>query len=314
MLSDQLVSVIIPTLATRERGPFLERALTSVLYQEKLRTLPIVVSNGPACCPEVLNWLKKRSDIRYIHLEEANLPRALSAGRELVDTHYFAELDDDDILLPHALISRHESLSRSENIDAVVSNGFFHNNGKNVISHPNITACQNDPLDSVLKYVWLNPGAALFRTATIKAEMFAEMPQYLEWTYMALRLSLEKRVLFIDNPSFIHHLDLPFSIWRSETCILNQPQALERILALDLPKTARARYNKSWANASHSVSRLYLKKVKYSSAWVWQKKSLKKRFNLRHLPYIFSLLLRQSFFESSEQSSTFEQKKSANVD
>jgi glycosyltransferase involved in cell wall biosynthesis len=298
MVSDQLVNVLIPTLATKERGPFLERSLASALSQEKLQALPIVVSNGTACCPEVLDWLKKRSDIRYAHLEDANLPRALSAGRELVDTRYFAELDDDDILLPHALISRYECLSTNNNIDAVVSNGFFHNNGKTVISHPNITACQNDPLGSVLNHVWLNPGAALFRTSTIESHIFAEMPQYLEWTYLALRLSLEKRLLFIDNPSFVHYLDLPFSIWRSETCILYQPCALERILALNLPKTAKARYKKSWANACHSVSRLHSEKGEYSSAWAWQKKSLKKRINLRHLPYTFSLLLRQGFSQN----------------
>ena len=116
----------------------------------------------------ILNWIKERSDIRYAHLEEASLPKALSAGRELVDTRYFAELDDDDILLPHAMISRFESLSKSENIDAVVSNGFFYNNGKKVISHPDITACQDDPLESVVKYVWLNPGAALFRTSAVE--------------------------------------------------------------------------------------------------------------------------------------------------
>jgi glycosyltransferase involved in cell wall biosynthesis len=298
MVSGQLVSIIIPTLATKERGPFLERALTSALSQKKLRTLPIVVSNGPTCCPEVLNWLEKRSDIRYGHLEEANLPKALSAGRELVDTRYFAELDDDDILLPHALISRFESLSQSENIDAVVSNGFFHDNGKNVISHPDITACQDDPLGSVLNHLWLNPGAALFRTATIKADIFAEMPQYLEWTYLALRLSLEKRVLFIDNPSFVHYLDLPFSIWKSETAPLCLPRALEGILALDLPGTVRAKYEKKWADAGHSVSRLHLEKGKYSSAWAWQKKSLKKRFNIKRLPYTFSLLLRRGLFHN----------------
>jgi hypothetical protein len=269
-----------------------------VLSQDKLRTLPIVVSNGPACSPEILNWLKKRSDIRYAHVEEASMPKALSVGRELVDTRYFAELDDDDILFPHALSSRYERLSKNENIDTAVSNGFFNNSGKNVLSHPNITACQDDPLGAVLNRVWLNPGAALFRTATIKAEIFAEMPQYLEWTYLALRLSLEKRVVFIDNPSFVHYLDLPFSIWNSEAAILGKPRALAAILTLNLPKTMRAQYNKKWANACHSVSRLYLGKGKYSSSWIWQKKSLKRKFNVKRLPYTFSLLLRRGFSQN----------------
>ncbi|MHC4215491.1 MAG: glycosyltransferase family A protein [Planctomycetota bacterium] len=298
MVSDQLINIIIPTLATKERGPFLERALTSALAQEKLRTLPIVVSNGSSCCPEVLNWIKKRSDIRYAHLEEASLPKALLAGRELVDTRYFAELDDDDILLPHAMISRFESLSKSENIDAVVSNGFFYNNGKKVISHPDITACQDDPLESVVKYVWLNPGAALFRTSAVEANVFAEMPQYLEWTYLALRLSFKKRLLFIDNPSFVHYLNLPFSIWRSESAISGLPRALRRILTLDLPKTVRAEYEKRLANACHSASRVCLKKNKYSSALDWQIKSLRTRFNVKLLPYAFYLLLRRGFLHN----------------
>jgi glycosyltransferase involved in cell wall biosynthesis len=306
MASDRVISVIIPTLATKERGSYLERALTSVLSQDNLNTLPIVVSNGPACCPEILNWLKKRSDIRYVHIEEASMPKALSVGRELVDTRYFAELDDDDILFSHALSSRYERLSKNENIDIAVSNGFFNNGGKNVLSHPNITACQDDPLAAVLNRAWLNPGAALFRTATIKAEIFAEMPQYLEWTYLALRLSLEKRVLFIDYPSFVHYLDLPFSIWKSEAAILGKPHALERILSLNLPKAMRAEYEKHWANACHSVSRLYLKKGKYSSSWVWQKKSLKRRFNVKRLPYTFSLLFKWGLFQNFLRSSALQ--------
>jgi hypothetical protein len=306
MASDRVINVIIPTLATKERGSYLERALTSVLSQDNLSTLPIVVSNGPACCLEILNWLKKRSDIRYAHVEEASMPKALSVGRELVDTRYFAELDDDDILFPHALSSRYERLSKNENIDTAVSNGFFNNSGKNVLSHPNITACQDDPLGAVLNRVWLNPGAALFRTATIKAEIFAEMPQYLEWTYLALRLSLEKRVLFIDNPSFVHYLDLPFSVWKSEAAILGKPHALERILSLNLPKAMRAEYEKHWADACHSVSRLYFQKGKYSSSWVWQKKSLKKRFNVKRLPYTLSLLFKWGLFQNFLRSSALE--------
>ena len=70
----KIVSVIVPTVASR--AACVGRALDSVLAQKDVRVDPIVVANGPDCDPD------------------------------LVDSPYFAELGDDDLLLPGALAAR----------------------------------------------------------------------------------------------------------------------------------------------------------------------------------------------------------------
>ena len=60
--------------------------------------------------------------LRVHVLEEASLANALQVGRRLVDTPWFAALDDDDLLLPGALASRIEALVESNDHDCVVTN------------------------------------------------------------------------------------------------------------------------------------------------------------------------------------------------
>src|SRR5512137_2937507 len=98
----EAISIVIPTLATSERAPFLQRALASALAQEKVRAVPIVVANGPGVVLDLVRSLENRADIRFAYREEANLPQGLALGRDLVDTPFFSELDDDDVLMPHA--------------------------------------------------------------------------------------------------------------------------------------------------------------------------------------------------------------------
>jgi hypothetical protein len=288
----QAVCIIIPTLATSERAPFLRKALESALAQEQVRAVPIVVANGPGVAPDLVRWLESRKDIRFAYRKEANMPQSLALGRDLVDTPFFGELDDDDILMPHALISRLEQMDAYEAVDAGISNGFIENARGRVITRSHFSECHNDPLRRILDGHWLHPGAGLFRTVTITRDFFASMPQYLEWTYLALRLALEKKIAFIDNPSFVHYTDHPFGIWRSKAATLGLPRAIEHILSLDLPKDVRLFYKKNLSWASHKVSKLHLEERDFSSAWEWQVRSLRHRFDWKSLLYMASLLRR----------------------
>ncbi len=288
----QAISIIIPTLATSERAPFLRRALESALAQEQVRAIPIVVANGPDFALELVRWLESRTDIRFAYREEANLAQGLASGLDLVDTPFFSELDDDDILMPHALSSRLERMGDDEAVDAVISNGFIENDGGRVITRTHFSECHNDPLRRILDGHWLHPGAGLFRKGAITRDFFASMPQYLEWTYLALRLALEKRIAFIDNPSFVHYPDHPFGIWRSKARTLGLPRALDQILSLNLPSDVRLVYEKALSAASHRVSRLHLEEGDFSSALEFQVRSLRHRFDWKSLPYVASLLKR----------------------
>ena len=52
------IAVIMPTLGTPERGPLLRRALHSVLTQDGVETVPIVVFNGPRRDPALVQEVK----------------------------------------------------------------------------------------------------------------------------------------------------------------------------------------------------------------------------------------------------------------
>src|SRR5215831_17690441 len=111
--SDVTVSVIVPTNALARRRELTWRAINSVLDQTGICAIPTVIVNGPARDRDVTRELEADRRLRVHILEEAGLRNALQVGRRLVDTPWFAELDDDDLLLPGALASRVEALAES---------------------------------------------------------------------------------------------------------------------------------------------------------------------------------------------------------
>jgi glycosyltransferase involved in cell wall biosynthesis len=100
LLDQQTISVIIPTKVNPARRALLKRAIESVLAQEDVRVVPIVVINGSERDPELTSEIIADRRFRVVTLENADLPAALRTGREMVDTRWFAELDDDDLLMP----------------------------------------------------------------------------------------------------------------------------------------------------------------------------------------------------------------------
>jgi hypothetical protein len=270
MRSDKAVSVLIPTLATIERAQFLHKAIDSVIAQNGVKAVPIVIANGPQCNPGVLTEIGK--EIRLAVLEDANMSKALLHGRRMVETPYFSELDDDDLLLPHALHSRLSALEQTPEADVVVSNGLLRDRGQEFGSHEGICACAADPLRSLLDQNWLYPGAALFRAESVGPEFFSEMPRYLQWTYLATRLALQRKIVFIDCPSFVHYMDLPFSVWASREYTVGRPEGLQSILNLDLPIDVKRRFELKMGQACDTVSRIYFSEGKFLEAWKWYRR------------------------------------------
>src|SRR4029453_11884470 len=122
-MRERAVSVIIPTKLAPSRRHFIRRADDSVLSQEGVRAMPLVVINGRENDPELAEDIAADRRIRVATLEHADLPAALHFGRRMVDTAWFGELDDDDVLMPGALRTRVETLENDRQYDAVVTNG-----------------------------------------------------------------------------------------------------------------------------------------------------------------------------------------------
>lgn len=284
------VSVIMPTRACRARATSLVRAIDTVLSQQNARGIPLVVVNGDSGAPEMLEHLRRRADIRLTVLEEAGLPRALRAGRALVDTPYFAVLDDDDELLPGALQTRLVALHAAPGADVVVTNGYLEGFGRRALNIGDFGRIQTDPLRMLLVQNWLAPCAGLYRTSAVTPEFFADIPEYREWTYLALCLARALRITFADRPTFVYRTDTPGSLSKSRAYCLAGPSAIARMLALDLPADVRAALRVRLASDLHDAAACELAGGNYRAAWRWHLASLVQPSGWRNLPYGWRLL------------------------
>jgi glycosyltransferase involved in cell wall biosynthesis len=285
------VCVIIPTLASRKRASSLVRAIDTVVSQRGARGLPLVVVNGGRAAPDVLEQLRGRPEVRLMMLEEASLPRALHAGRVRVDTSHFAVLDDDDQLLPDALRIRLDVLAAAPDADVAVTNGYLEDAAGRTLSIDDFRQIQAEPLRMLFVRHWLPPCAGLFRTSTVGAELFDDIPEYREWTYLGLRLALARRIRFAAQPTFVYRTDTPDSLSKSRDYCLAGPPALTRMLTLSLPAEVRAALRVRLGVDQHCASSCELGHGNYRAAWRWHWRSLRQPEGWRYLPYSRTLLV-----------------------
>jgi hypothetical protein len=284
------VSVIMPTLARPARAPLLRRALESVLGQSGVRAVPIVVLNGSERDAGLVAQLSARSDLRWLDLAEADLPAALRAGRAAVDTAWFAELDDDDLLLPDSLARRLACARSHPGCDAVVSNGIARGSGGDCPILSDVPGIRSDPFGALAQRTWLSPGGGLFRTEAIGLALFDGMPRFLEWTYLALRIARVHPLAFLDEPTFVHHPGRPDSLWASPSCTRALPEALERILGLELPAPLHRSFAARRAAAFHAAADEALQRGALGEAWLAHLRSLRGPEGWRYAPYTLRLI------------------------
>jgi len=267
MIDPQLVSVILPTKALRARGDVLWRAIESVTSQGGVRAVPLVVVNGQEADPDIVNGLRNDPRIRLMRVKEASLPGALRAGRSAVDTPWFSEVDDDDVLLPGALALRVRTLSDKPEFHAVVTNGFRRDNDKDVLHVPRMEEIERGPLRALIRGNWLLPGSWLCRTEAVDGSLFAGMPDYSECTYMAILFATRFRTLFLPEPTVAWYTDTPASESKSTEYVLSGPGGLERILELNLPDEIRYAFQRKMANALHEVAEVHHRAGLRRKAW-----------------------------------------------
>jgi glycosyltransferase involved in cell wall biosynthesis len=286
----QSVSVIVPTRALRERAPLLRRALESILTQQSVQVVPLIIVNGSGRDDALTTQLRADRRLRVATLDDADLPAALQAGRKMVDTAWFSELDDDDILLPEALSLRVRALEEVPEFDAVVTNGFARDSAGDTLAISDILSVEREPLRALLQANWLLPGSWLCRTDRVGTDIFEAMPRFLECTYLALRLVIDYRTRFLASPTVVYHTDTPLSESKSLDYRLGQAAALRRLLALELPKDFRPHFRKRLRYACHANARFYASEGNLTEAWHWHLESLQEPGGWRYLRYTAQLL------------------------
>jgi glycosyltransferase involved in cell wall biosynthesis len=279
------VSVIIPTQALAARTVHLRRALESVLSQTGVRAAPIVVVNGTRRDDQLVHELEFDARVRTVHLDRASLPRAIRAGRELVDTPYFATLDDDDVLLPGALALRVRVLRAHPRCDMVITNGIIRDRAGERIHNADMAAVAKAPLEALLEKNWLLAGAWLGHNDRIANDVFDGMPSCLECTYLAIQFATRHRIAFADAPTLVVTAHSPDSVSDSWEYLLRQPDALRRILDLPLPELVRRAYRLRVAEEYHSAADLLLRLGRRREAWRSHMQSIQEPGGWRYLPF-----------------------------
>jgi hypothetical protein len=277
-------------MASPERQAVLLRALDGVLIGQGDTVVPIVVVNGARFHPPLVEHLKARRDIRFLYREEPNPATAAEHGRMMVDTPFFSMLDDDDEVLSGAIPARLAPLLEHPHIDAVVTNGYVCRDGQACVDYPDFLELGREPLAALQFANWLRPCNALYRTATIATDYFRHVPQFLEQTYVAYRLAMERKIHFLDKLTYRYHVGSPSSVSASERYLLGQPESIRAILTLDLPAPIKAGLRRKLCDSHHEICEHALQSGDRAAAWRHHLRSLASGGGYRYLTYTRKLI------------------------
>jgi glycosyltransferase involved in cell wall biosynthesis len=198
------ISVIIPTLASSERFPVLKRAISSVRNSSVNPVKVIVVVNGGKYDPLCLEWLTRQEDVVLKVIDRPSAPFARYVGRCLVDTPFFATLDDDDEYLAGAIDQRIIAMQSTPAPDLVVTNGFFNDANNRRRLYFKFNESHLDPLKGILIENWLNADNALYRTETVDDGYFLDYHPFIEFTWLGYRLAIDGKVVrFLDEDTCV---------------------------------------------------------------------------------------------------------------
>jgi hypothetical protein len=278
------ISVIIPTTCERARWTSLERAIAGILAQDGVAARVIVVVNGNRYDPGCFEALKCKEGVTVLYRTVGSAPLAQTAGRAAVETPFFAFLDDDDEYLPGALATRIAPLLADPALDFVVTNGYRARGGVDERAIGDSRAIAADPVGALCQQNWMASCAGLFRSSTVGAEYFVDPAPYMEWTYLAFRLTIRLSMRWIDAPTYRIN-DSPVSLSKSEVYLRSELDILRRILALPLPAPARRAVRRKLGRACHAFAERSRGDGRHAEAWRFHLGSLAQPGGWHYLLY-----------------------------
>lgn len=290
-MSGAEVTVIIPTLADERRGQTIWRAIESAGPRSGAATRVIVVVNSQRFSPGLVERLRAAPGVECVRVEQGSMPLALLTGRRMVQSEFFAFLDDDDEFLEGGLGLRRDALRADPAAAFVITAGWLQTPaGQQPQGRLGAAAIEADPLGSLLVENWVATSASgLYRASAVGAEDFAQMPSYLEWTYLGFRLASRLPFRFLDTPTYRRH-DLPGTVSKSRAYHAGMIPALDAVLRLPLPRPVRRALRGKLGAAHHGLSVLALGEGARGEAWRHHLASLVRPGGLRYLSYTRRLL------------------------
>ena len=285
----QHVDVVIRTTGQHDRLESLRRAIASVQNQHGLTARPIVVLTGHS--PRLVAEALSRPGIRLHQLREPTSPgRAACIGRNLVEADFYAFLDDDDELLPHALATRMAIMRSEPAIDLVVTSGYWVSGNERLIHVPDIARHQDDLIGGIVERCWLTSCGGLYRASSISRDYFDGLPDLCEWTWLAFMLAIEgRKIRIVDVPTY-NAYDTPRSQSKSGEFLDAVVNVLAAMRAHPLPHAMQERLERKYRAALHDAAEHARQAGQLGKAWRLHLESMKIPSTLRYAAYTRKLL------------------------
>jgi len=287
------ITVIIPTTAELSRRHSLTRAIGSVTSQHEVSSKLIIVVNGNRFDQNVLLDLKSNPLVSLYYLDKGCLPSAIIYGRSLVETEYFSFLDDDDIYLEGSMSRLIMQMRNDLTIDVCVGNGVRAKGDAIIPMFKNLSIEEKSPLEYLCSKSgnWLASCAAVYRASSIGLEYFSDYVKYSEWTYLAFRLAVAKKIHF-SNYYCYKIFDSEESLSKEGQYIFGQYDALLKIYSLPLPAFAKKHVRNKILEQRHSISEHYLNRGDNLYALKYHILSLSGFYGWRYMLYVRKIFYR----------------------
>jgi glycosyltransferase involved in cell wall biosynthesis len=286
LMMNTQIEIIIPTTGTTERCQSLLEAINSVLEQEGVNALPLVILNGNIFDETIFESLQARKDIRFYYQEKGSLPDAIIKGRNLVEAEFYGFLDDDDVLLKGTLALKLNEFKQYSDTDVVVGNGYIGRFGPGQLMHDSLSlSCQKNPLLALLDSNWLASPGGLFKTTSVASDFFIDLPKYFEWSWVAFNLALNgKRIRFIDAPTFY--------VNDSENSLSKDKENTKAFIDVTMRMLSRSKghhihksLKERLGGAFHCAADQAIQDRSLRQAWYFHFKSLNTFSNLKYLTF-----------------------------
>ena len=290
------IEIIIPTLALPTRRESLSRAVQSVLSQSGVRTAVTLVVNGDKFDQACVDQLRQESRINVCWVIEPGLPGAIVTGWNATSANLVGFLDDDDIFLPNGLARMRDAAGLDGHADVVVANGYSYTAPGRplevVTKRDRTSALMSDPLLTLVQKNWFASCCALYRKERIGSDLFDNLVPWCEWTLVAGRLAISKRIAFVWEPCYQVN-DTLESASKSEQSLLARERVLKEMIDLcaqadrqDVGRELRNRFGAMY----HAISNLHHERDRTLEAWRYHLRSLIAPKGLQYLSYTRHLL------------------------
>ena len=150
---------------------------------------------------------------------------------------------------------------------AQVSNGYVRTEAGQDLLFDSAAAIEVDPIKALLTRNWLAAAGGLYRTSSISEDFFNPSIRSLDMTYLALRLAMEKRICFVDQPTFRKN-KTGGSVSTSDAWMLAAKDTLQAMLELPLMAHHRSMLEQKIGAAWHDLADYHCRTGNTYQAWV----------------------------------------------